>query len=292
MFLLRCVEGPVGRGSGDRRSTGGPATGIVLVVTLLANPLARAVADPVPEFPRGLPAHVQPVYMEPGLPAFSFPSGGAGGNAGGNGGSGGQGGAGGRGNTTTGDLGGIGRNRLLAYEWGMEAMAAAEQLGIYGSALGATCVLEGCKNVPPREGGTISGWFQMRNDTFLESINAAVRENPSLSGRIVAGLAGKNDPVTHSIAAAQYMKQGAESIQRAGISNPTVLDVRPYYQFGPRYGAKVASALDTDNLRSALEGISEATFNANRISPSMTVGEWRQTIVRQIGSNAHQTVLR
>jgi hypothetical protein len=174
----------------------------------------------------------------------------------------------------------------------MEAMAAAEQLGIYGSALGATCVLEGCKNVPPREGGTISGWFQMRNDTFLESINAAVRENPSLSGRIVAGLAGKNDPVTHSIAAAQYMKQGAESIQRAGISNPTVLDVRPYYQFGPRYGAKVASALDTDNLRSALEGISEATFNANRISPSMTVGEWRQTIVRQIGSNAHQTVLR
>jgi hypothetical protein len=174
----------------------------------------------------------------------------------------------------------------------MAAMAAAEQVGIYGSALGATCVLEGCKNMPPREGGTISGWFQMRNDTFLESINAAVRENPSLSGRIVAGPAGKNDPVTHSIAAAQYLKQGAQVLQDRGVTNPTVLDTRSYYQFGPRYGAAVATANETRNMREVLAGTSEATFNANRISPSMTVGEWRQTIVRQIGSGAFQTVLR
>lgn len=298
MLILSGAVGPARDGAGRQGAIGGGRRGgcglvprvggAVLVLPFLVSDISPVFAEPVPQFQQGLPAHVNPVYLEPGLPEFQFPTGGGGGG----GGPGDTGGGGNRGNTRSGDLGGIGRNRLLAYEWGADALTASEELGVYGSALGATCVLEGCKNVRGPGGGTISGWFQMRDDTFLESVRAAVRENPSLAGRLVPGLAGKNDPVTQSIAAAQYLKQGAESLQRAGISNPRVLDVRPYYQFGPGYAIPVASALDSDNLRTVLAGTSEATFRANGISPTMTVGEWRQKVVKVVGSGAYQTVLR
>lgn len=245
---------------------------------------APVFAEPVPQFPRGIPTHVVPVYLEPGLPGFEFPRGGGQDN-------GGDGGGGGGRDLTSGDLGGVGRNRLLREEWGEEALAAAEHLGIYGSALGSTCVLEGCQNVHGPGGGTISGWFQMSDGTFLEAINAALQENPSLRGQIVGGLGGKNDPVTQSIAAAQYLKQGAESLQAKGIDNPTVLDTRSYYQFGPKYAFDVANASDSRNLRELLPGFSEATFRANNITPTTTVGDWRATITRQLGSSAYQTVL-
>jgi hypothetical protein len=289
MFLVSCVNDAARRKWGRRRKVGAlrvPAASIALMLPLLADSSWKAIAEPVPQFPRGLPAQVRPVYMEPGLPEFSFPSGG-GGQGTGSGGSG-----SGSSDTTSGDLGGVGRNRLLANEWGAEAIAASEELGVYGTALGATCVLEGCKNVPPKEGGTISGWYQMRDDTFLESVKSAVKDTPSLSSKVVSGLAGKGDPVTQSIAAAEYLKQGAKSLQRAHVANPTVLDTRSYYQFGPRYGAAVATANESRNMREVLAGTSEATFNANRISSTMTVGEWRQTIVKKIGSSAYQTVLR
>jgi hypothetical protein len=249
---------------------------------------APVFAEPVPQFQRGISTQVVPVYLEPGLPGFEFPRGVAEGGGSGNDGAGGGGG----GNTTSGDLGGAGRNRLLAQEWGEEALAAAEQLGIYGSALGSTCVLEGCRNVHGPGNGTISGWFQMSDGTYLEAINAAVRENPSLRGQVVAGLAGKNDPVTQSIAASQYLKQGAEALQAVGITNPTVLDTRSYYQFGPGRAAAVAQAPDSRNLRELLPGFSEETFRLNHISATTTVGEWRGTITRQLGSAAYQTVLR
>jgi hypothetical protein len=262
---------------------GVPGRSLVAGFFVAASVAAPVFAEPVPQFQRGLPVQVVPVYLEPGLPGFEFPRGGE--ESGG-------GGGGGGGDTTSGDLGGSGRNRLLAYEWGDEAMAAAEQLGIYGSALGSTCVLEGCQNVRGPGNGTISGWFQMSDGTFLDSINAALRENPSLRDQIVGGLTGKNDPVTQSIAAAQYLRQGAQLLADRGISNPTVLDTRSYYQFGPRYAAGVANANDSDNLRALLPTFSEETFRLNHISPTTTVGEWRATITRQLGSAAYQTVLR
>lgn len=240
-----------------------------------------AVAEPVPQFQRGLPVQVQPSFLEPGLPAFEFARGAQES----------VGGTSSAGDTSSGDLGGTGRNRLLANEWGEEAIAAAEQLGIYGSALGSTCVLEGCQNVHGPGNGTISGWFQMSDGTFQEAIAAAIQENPSLSNQIVGGLAGKNDPLTQSIAAARYLKQGAVSLQAKGISNPTVLDTRSYYQFGPKYAAPVAMADDSQNLRSLLSGFSDDTFRANGITPSTTVGDWRRTITNKIGSSAYQTVL-
>lgn len=262
-----------------------PGRSLVVGFFVTVGVAAPVFAEPVPQFQRGIPTQVVPVYLEPGLPGFEFPRG----REPDNGGEGGDGGGGHE--TTSGDLGGVGRNRLLREEWGEEALAAAEQLGIYGSALGSTCVLEGCQNVHGPGSGTISGWFQMSDGTFLEAIDAALQENPSLRGQIVSGLAGKNDPVTQSIAAAQYLRQGAEALQRANIANPTVLETRSYYQFGPRYAADVARADDSENLRELLPTFSEATFRANNITSTTTVGEWRTRIINQIGSAAYQTVL-
>jgi hypothetical protein len=251
-----------------------------------------ASADPVPRVPDGIPPQIVPTFLEPGAPNFRF-----GVDQGvGDGGGGGGGFVGGEGDGTTtrtrsGDLGGVGRTRLSALDGGEEAIGAVESMGVSGSALGSVCVLEGCQNLPANGGSTISGWFQMRNDTFLESVDAALRANPSLRDQIVPGLAGKTDLVTQSIAAAQYVKQGAVSFQSRGIDNPTVLDTRSYYQFGPGYGFRVADAPDSANLRSVLEGTGEATFRANGISETMTVGDWRQSIVRRVGTAAYQTVL-
>jgi len=249
------------------------------------------LADPVPRVPDGIPPQIVPTFLEPGAPNFRFgvDQGGGGGGAGDGPGGGDSDGTTNR--TRSGDLGGVGRTRLAALEGGNDAIEAVESLGVSGSALGSVCVLEGCKNLAAGPGSTISGWFQMRDDTFLESVNAALRANPSLRDQIVPGLAGKTDLVTQSIAAAQYLKQGAESFQSRGIDNPTVLDTRSYYQFGPQYGYRVADATDSANLRSVLAGTSEATFRANGISENMSVGEWRQTIVRQVGTAAYQTVL-
>ncbi len=298
--MFRSVFVVVAGSSGREAATcgGGKKQGCSLPLRLswsIAAAFATPVsADPVPRVPDGIPPQIVPRFLEPGAPNFRF---GVDQGSGGGGGGTGSGSGGGTSDGTTtrtrsGDLGGAGRTRLSALEGGEEAIGAVESMGVSGSALGSVCVLEGCKNLPANAGSTISGWFQMRNDTFLASVDAALRANPSLRDQIVPGLAGKNDLVTQSIAAAQYVKQGAESFQSRGILNPTVLDTRSYYQFGPQYGFNVARASESANLRSVLAGTSEATFSANGITGTMTVGDWRQKIVRQVGTAAYQTVLK
>ena len=136
-----------------------------------------ASADPQAVLPNGLPVQVEPTYSEPGLPAFSFPTGG-GSLLGGSTGSVDTGNGGGDGSTSagTGSSGGSGDayNTMMGQSWGSAAANAAGAMGVSATALAATCVMESnCQNVGASGGGSASGAFQMINSTYTADINAA-----------------------------------------------------------------------------------------------------------------------
>jgi hypothetical protein len=99
------------------------------------------------------------------------------------------------------------------------------------------------------------------------------------------------DPATESIAAAEYLYQGAQALQGAGINNPTVLDVRAYYNFGPANGVSIAKADDSETMASVLAGLSASTLAANGVRPGETVGQWRSSVSSKVGNSAGQSVL-
>jgi hypothetical protein len=99
------------------------------------------------------------------------------------------------------------------------------------------------------------------------------------------------DPATESIAASEYLLQGAQYLQSQGISNPSVLDVRGYYNFGPQGGAQIASASPDQTMASVLTGYSASTLAANGITPGETVAQWQASVSSKIGNAASQSVL-
>jgi len=110
-----------------------------------------ANADPQVVLPNGLPVQVKPTYSEPGLPAFSFPTGG-GSLLGGSTGSVDTGNGGGDGSTSAGSAssGGSGDayNTMMGQSWGSAAANAAGAMGVSATALAATCAMESnCQNV-------------------------------------------------------------------------------------------------------------------------------------------------
>ena len=179
---------------------------------------------------------------------------------------------------------------MLATPWGASAQQSAQALGVNGSALAATCVMEsGCQNVSGT--GTITGAFQMTAATYQSSLAAALAQDPSLAANIVPGLAGQSDPATQAIAAAEYLKQGAQYLQNNGISSPTALDVRGYYNFGPQGGAAIANAQDTDSMANTLNNYTPAQLANNGITAGETVGQWRAGVAAKMGSAASAAVL-
>jgi len=255
-----------------------------------------ANADPQVVLPNGLPVQVKPTYSEPGLPAFSFPTGGGsllGGSTGsvdtGNGGEGST-SAGGGSSGGSGDA----YNTMMAQSWGSAAADAAGAMGVSATALAATCAMESnCQNVGASGGGSASGAFQMINSTYTADINGAVAYDPAISGRIVSGLAGQMDPTTEAYAASYELRADALSLQQNdGISDPTVLQTRAVYQFGGNVGLDVANAPDSANI-AEVTGLSAASLAANGLNSSSTVGQWRQTIINKLGSaTANQSVLQ
>ncbi|GAC1496399.1 MAG: hypothetical protein NVS1B6_01480 [Steroidobacteraceae bacterium] len=177
---------------------------------------------------------------------------------------------------------------MLAQPWGQAAEQNAVALGVSPTALAATCVMESGCSTNVGGTGTISGAFQMSNGTFAEAWKAAATSNPDLTSQASGA---KNDPASQSIAAAQYLKQGAQTLQGAGIANPTSLDVRGYYQFGPANAASVAAAPDNQLMAGTLTGLSARTLAANNINADTTVGQWRQTVTSKLGAAAAQPVL-
>ena len=197
----------------------------------------------------------------------------------------------GNGTATAASADGSALGTMMAQDWGNAAAGNASAMGVNPAALAATCVIEsGCRNVSGQ--GSVSGAFQMTDGTYTTDINKALQANPSLAGSAVSGLAGKMDPATQSIAAAQELKTAAQGLQAAGIANPTVLDTRGYYNFGARYGATLAQASDDQTMAALMPTYTSAQLAGNGITPTTTVGQWRQSVTSKIGTAASQPVLR
>ena len=257
----------------------------ISVLILLGSGAAwSARANPQPESIQGIPQQIVPQVAEVGLGNFSIQTGsGVFGGSSGNGGSTGSptGGTGG-GQTDSDAL-----DTMLQQSWGMEAQQAAQGTGLNASALAATCVLEsGCQNVNSSSGA--QGVFQMYPAAYQEGLATALAADPSLASEIVQGSAGMNDPVTESIAASGYLLQANQTLQNDGVSNPTVLDARGYYEFGPTYGAQVAQSPPT----ALLSNILPASFlSNNNISSTTTVAQWQASVAAKIGSAATQPIV-
>lgn len=183
---------------------------------------------------------------------------------------------------------GVALDKMLSQPWGQTASDNATALGVNPAALAATCSLESNCTANPGGTGTISGAFQMSNGTYAQTVSEVQASNPDLASAITS----KNDPASQSIAAAQYLKDGAQSLQASGISNPTVLDVRGFYNFGPGNAADLARATDNQLMSSTLN-FSNDTLLKNGITPGVTtVGQWRSGVIGKIGADtASQPVL-
>jgi hypothetical protein len=238
----------------------------------------------------GAPVQLQPYVSEPGVPTVSVtvgtpnPFGGLdGGDGSGSGSASGPDG----GNSASSDA----LNTMLGTSWGATAAANAQSVGLNASALAATCVLEsGCvANVGTGAGA--QGVFQMYPAAFQEGLQTALAANPALASQIIQGTAGMNDPTTEAIAASGYLMQANTSLQNAGVANPTVVDARGYYNFGPQYGAQLAQANPDEPIANVLSGMSASSLAANGITPGETVSQWQSSVSAKIGNAANQSIL-
>jgi len=255
-----------------------PVAALAIVALCAAGP---ALADVVPQTFNGVPLLPIPTFEEVGLPPFTMPTGtlsppdtqvppdtttasGTGDSA----------------DSTA-------MTTMMSRSWGEAASQYAEAVGVTPVSVAATCTMESACSTNPATNGTISGTFQMRDDTFTAMINAAIASDPNLATNIVPGLAGKLDPATQSIAAAEYLRQGAQYLQMHDVPNPSVLDVRGYYNFGPGNAVSLAQAPDTALMSAEITGLSTSQFRLNGINPaSTTVGQWRASIAGKIGPSA------
>ena len=251
------------------------------VVALATAGGGRAWADVTAEQMTGVPLLPIPTYEETGLPAFTMPAGATAldgstptdGSA--------TTGTGATGDGATGDGTGTGSS-------GDGASQNAQTVGITSVSLAAACQIEasGCQTNPASSSTTITGTFQMLDSTYTSMMNSALARNPSLAANVVPGLAGKLDPATESIAAAEYQRQGAVYLQAHDIPNPTVLDVRGYYNFGPGNAVAIAQAGNNELMSSQISGLSAAQLKANGINPeTTTVGQWRASVTEKVGGN-------
>lgn len=258
-----------------------------LAAGLLVASARLASATPSPVTMDGVPEQVHPQAAEVGLGSFSWPTGktsimpGSGtGAAGGGTGTG----------TDSASLSGAAYDTMMSQSWGAQASSNATELGVNPTALAATCVVEsGCTN--NESSGDIKGIFQMTSSAYTSNLAAALASNPNLANSVMSGLAGQNDPATQSIAAAQYLKTAAASLQSAGIASPTVLDVRGSYNFGNSNGVAIARANGDTLMSDVIQNLSASTLAQNGISSTTTVQQWRNSVSAKMGSAATQPVL-
>jgi hypothetical protein len=250
------------------------------MLTALAPLPARAQ---VPATLNGAPVQVTPYVLEPGVPDITIPTG----------------------TPTTSNTSGTGTgtgsgtsdtgtssnalNTLLSQSWGVEAVTEAEALGVNPSALAATCVVEsGCQNVGSSSGSSATGAFQMQSAAFQDGLNTALAANPELASEVVQGAAGMSDPTTEAIAASGYLMQANTALTNAGITSPTVLDARAYYNFGPSVGVSIAQAPPTALMS---DYITPAAMSGNNISATETVVQWQASVSSKIGNAASQSLM-
>lgn len=131
----------------------------------------------------------------------------------------------------------------------------------------------------------------MLDSTFESGLTQAVRYNPNLAGTVQRGVDGSMDPANQAISAAATLRTEAAKLQAAGVSNPTVLDVRGGYNFGTGYTVSLAQAADSQPMSEVLRSYSPAQLTANGISSTTTVGQWRAAVAAKMGDAAYQPVL-
>lgn len=248
--------------------------------------LALAQAGPVTM--NGVPEQVIPRVFDVGLGSFTIvpgtgvpntPTGGGAGGAGETGGA-----------TEAGAS--VALDTMTSRSWGTAASEAATAVGVNPSALAATCMVEsGCQNVAARSGSQIRGAFQMLDSTFESGLTQAVRYNPNLAGTVQRGVDGSMDPGNQAIAAAATLRTDATRLQAAGVSNPTVLDVRGGYNFGSAYTVSLARADNSELMSGVLSGYTAQELAGNGISATTTVGQWRSSVAAKMGEAAYQPVL-
>ena len=288
------VEQPLPRPS--KRASRHRDRAVALLVAGALLPLVLNAADPVLAQQamtlNGPPVQVQPYVSEPGVPLITInpgtpnPFAGVDGNGTGTGTGTGT-GAGGTSGGTVADSTAL--STMMGTDWGSAAIANSQSVGVNPSALAATCVLEsGCQNVST---SGAQGVFQMYPAAFNEGLQTALAANPALASQIVQGSAGMNDPTTEAIAASGYLMQAAQSLQSAGISDPSVLQARGYYNFGPTNGIALATADPNQTMAAAMPNVSAATLAANGISAGETVAQWQAGVAAKIGNAANQSVL-
>jgi hypothetical protein len=288
------VEQPLPRPS--KRASRHRDRAVALLVAGALLPLVLNAADPVLAQQamtlNGPPVQVQPYVSEPGVPLITInpgtpnPFAGVDGNGTGTGTGTGT-GAGGTSGGTVADSTAL--STMMGADWGSAAIANSQSVGVNPSALAATCVLEsGCQNVST---SGAQGVFQMYPAAFNEGLQTALAANPALASQIVQGSAGMNDPTTEAIAASGYLMQAAQSLQSAGISDPSVLQARGYYNFGPTNGIALATADPNQTMAAAMPNVSAATLAANGISAGETVAQWQAGVAAKIGNAANQSVL-
>jgi hypothetical protein len=180
-------------------------------------------------------------------------------------------------------------NTLLAQSWGATAVTDAEAVGVNPSALAATCVIEsGCQNV---SGSGAQGAFQMYSAAYQEGLQTALAANPSLASSIVQGSAGMNDPTTEAIAASGYLMQANSQLQAAGVTNPTVIQARALYNYGPTSGLELAQADPSETMTEAMPNVTASTLAANGVQPGETVAQWNAAESAKIGNAADASIL-
>ena len=243
----------------------------------------------------GPPIQMKPYVAEPGAPIINIqpgtpqPFGGLSGGVGSPDGTDTSGGAG-LGGSATSVASSDALNTMLATPWGATAAANAQAVGLNPSALAATCLVESGCGANVGNGAGAQGVFQMYPTAFSEGLRTALAANPALASQIVQGPAGVNDPVTAGIAASGYLLQANLALQSAGVSSPTVLDARGYYNFGPGYAPQLALANADEPIANVLSGMSSSALAQNGIKPGETVGQWRASVSNKIGIAATQTV--
>lgn len=266
------------------------ATGIALAVGAAALSLRMATAafGQVPAtLSGGPPVQVIPYMTEPGVPSITITPGTANPFSG----AAGSGGDSSDGGSTGGNVGSSDAlSTMMGTSWGNAAVSNATAVGVNPSALAATCVLEsGCST--PSGGSGTQGVFQMYPAAFQEGLQTALAADPSLASQVVQGSAGMNDATTEAIAASGYLMQAAQTLQKAGISEPTVLQARGYYNFGPANGVQLATASPDTLMSTVMPNLSQATLAANGVGPGETVGQWQASVSAKIGAAASQNVL-
>jgi hypothetical protein len=234
----------------------------------------------------GPPVQVTPFVGEPGVPLVTINPGTVGpvqdGSGTGTGGS----DSSGTGSTSGSDA----LNTLLGQSWGATAINEAEALGVNPSALAATCVVEsGCTNAGTN--GTATGAFQMQPAAFQDGLNTALAANPALASQIVQGSGGLSDPATEAIAASGYLMQANSALEAAGVSNPTVVQARAYYNFGPTAGTELATADPSEAVATAMPNVSGTTLANNGVTSGETVAQWEAAQTAKIGNAATASIL-